>query len=53
MVIVVEIGKDMEKAVTTGRRGSDCVEIKAGFDVGQTVVVDPGNLQSGQAVIEF
>ena len=52
-VIVVENGKAMEKAVTTGRRGSDWVEIKSGVNVGQTVVVDPGNLQSGQAVTEF
>ena len=49
-VIVVENGTAMEKAVTTGRRGSGWVEIKAGVDVGQTVVVDPGNLQSGQNV---
>jgi RND family efflux transporter MFP subunit len=49
-VIVVENGKAVEKAVTTGRRGPDWVEIKAGVNVGDTVVLDPGNLQSGQAV---
>ena len=49
-VIVVENGKAIEKAVTTGRRGSDWVEIKSGVNVGQIVVVDPGNLQSGQNV---
>ena len=52
-VMVVENGKAMEKTVTTGRRGTDWIEIKAGVNVGQSVVVDPGNLQSGQAVIEF
>ncbi len=52
-VIVVENGKAVEKPVTTGRRGPDWVEIKAGVNVGQIVVVDPGNLQSGQSVIEF
>jgi len=52
-VILVENGKALEKAVTTGRRGSDWVEIKSGVNVGQTVVVDPGNLQSGQPVTEF
>jgi RND family efflux transporter MFP subunit len=52
-VLVVENGKATEKPVTTGRRGPDWIEIKAGLNVGQTVVVDPGNLQSGQAVIEF
>jgi RND family efflux transporter MFP subunit len=49
-VILVEDGKAVEKAVTTGRRGPDWVEIKAGVNVGQTVVVDPGNLQTGQAI---
>jgi RND family efflux transporter MFP subunit len=52
-IMVVESGKAVEKAVTTGRRGSDWVEIKAGLNIGQTVVVDPGNIQSGQAVVEF
>ena len=49
-VIIVENGKALEKTVTVGRRSSDWIEIKAGVNVGQTVVVDPGNLQSGQAV---
>src|SRR5438128_8118997 len=49
-VIIVENGKAVEKMVTVGRRGSDWIEIKAGINVGQTVVVDPGNLQSGQSV---
>src|SRR5438105_15877806 len=52
-VILVENGKALEKAVTTGRRGPDWIEIKSGVNVGPTVVVDPGNLQSGQAVTEF
>lgn len=49
-VLVVENGKAVEKVVTTGRRSSDWIEIKVGVNIGQTVVVDPGNLQSGQAV---
>ena len=49
-VIIIEGGKAVEKAVTTGRRGSDWIEIKAGVNVGQVVVVDPGNLQTGQTV---
>ena len=52
-VMLVENGKATEKAVTTGRRGPDWIEIKAGVNVGQSVIVDPGNLQSGQAVVEF
>jgi RND family efflux transporter MFP subunit len=49
-VIAIENGKAVEKTVTTGRRGSDWIEIKSGVNVGDTVVVEPGNLQSGQAV---
>ena len=51
-VIIVEGGKAVEKPVTTGRRGPDWVEIKSGVNVGQSVIVNPGNLQSGQAVSE-
>ena len=51
-VITVEGGKAVEKVVTTGRRGADWVEIKSGVNVGQKVVVDPGNLQSGTPVKE-
>jgi len=51
-VIIVENGKAVEKTVTVGRRGSDWIEIKAGINTGQAVVLDPGNLQSGQAVTE-
>ncbi len=51
-VIIVEGGKAVEKPVMTGRRGPDWVEIKSGVNVGQSVVVNPGNLQSGQAVSE-
>jgi RND family efflux transporter MFP subunit len=49
-VITVEGGKAVEKVVMTGRRGQDWVEIKSGINVGQQVIVNPGNLQSGQAV---
>ena len=52
-VIIVEGGKAVEKPVMTGRRGPDWVEIKSGVNVGQSVIVNPGNLQSGQAVTEF
>ena len=49
-VIVVENGKALEKPVTTGRRNGEWTEIVAGVNVGDQVVVDPGNLQSGMAV---
>ncbi|HYP53707.1 MAG TPA: efflux RND transporter periplasmic adaptor subunit [Pyrinomonadaceae bacterium] len=49
-VIVVENGKAKEKPVTTGSRVAEWTEILAGVNVGDPVVLDPGNLQSGQAV---
>lgn len=49
-VIVVQNGKALEKPVTTGRRSGEWTEIVAGVNVGDQVVVDPGTLQSGQAV---
>jgi RND family efflux transporter MFP subunit len=49
-VITVEGGKAVEKVVMTGRRGADWVEIRSGVNVGQVVIVNPGNLQSGQPV---
>src|SRR3954467_12787383 len=49
-VIVVQNGKALEKPVTTGRRNTEFTEIVAGIGVGERVVVDPGNLQSGQVV---
>ena len=50
-VIIVENGKAVEKNVTVGRRGDNWIEIKAGVNSGQAVVLDPGNLQSGQSVV--
>lgn len=52
-VILIENGKAVEKTITTGRRGPDWIEIKAGVNVGQSVILDPGNLQAGQPVKEF
>jgi RND family efflux transporter MFP subunit len=49
-VILVQNGKALEKSVTTGRRINDMTEVLAGVNVGDTVVVNPGNLQSGMAV---
>jgi RND family efflux transporter MFP subunit len=50
-VIIIENGKALEKTVTVGRRGADWIEIKAGINTGQSVILDPGNLQSGQSVV--
>ncbi|CAN5341050.1 efflux RND transporter periplasmic adaptor subunit [soil metagenome] len=49
-VIVVEKGKAIEKPVTTGRRAAEWTEIIAGVNTGDEVVINPGNLQSGQPV---
>jgi len=49
-VIIVQNGKALEKAITTGRRINEWTEVLAGIKVGESVIVDPGNLQSGQAV---
>jgi RND family efflux transporter MFP subunit len=49
-VIIVQNGKALERPITTGRRGTEFTEIVAGINVGEKVIVDPGNLQSGQAV---
>lgn len=50
-VIVVEKGKAKEKPVTTGRRESDWIEVLSGVKAGEEVVLAPGNLRSGQAVV--
>lgn len=49
-VIVVQNGKALEKPITTGRKNGEFTEIVAGINVGEKVIVDPGNLQSGQSV---
>ena len=49
-VIVVQNGKALEKPITTGRRNPEFTEIVSGISVGEKVVLDPGNLQSGQPV---
>jgi RND family efflux transporter MFP subunit len=49
-VIVVQNGKALEKPITTGRRNMEFTEIVTGISVGEKVIVEPGNLQSGQAV---
>lgn len=49
-VITVEGGKAKERPITTGRRADAWTEVLSGVNVGEPVVLDPGNLQSGQAV---
>jgi RND family efflux transporter MFP subunit len=49
-VVTIQEGKALEKTVTTGRRGAGWVEIVAGLKAGEAVVVEPGNLRTGEAV---
>ncbi|HKV11636.1 MAG TPA: efflux RND transporter periplasmic adaptor subunit [Thermoanaerobaculia bacterium] len=49
-VIGVEGGKAVEKRVRTGRRSGDRVEILDGIAAGDPVVLEPGNLVTGQPV---
>jgi RND family efflux transporter MFP subunit len=49
-VMLVQQGKVSEKTITTKRRTADWVEVVSGVKAGDTVVLEPGNLQSGQTV---
>jgi RND family efflux transporter MFP subunit len=49
-VLTVRDGKTLEKTVTTRRRTTEWVEVISGVNVGDIVVLNPGNLQPGQAV---
>ncbi|MFN0059786.1 MAG: efflux RND transporter periplasmic adaptor subunit [Planctomycetota bacterium] len=49
-VFVVANDKAVERAVTTGRRGADWIEIVRGLKLGEQVVQSPGNLAMGERV---
>jgi RND family efflux transporter MFP subunit len=49
-VLVIQDGKAVEKPITARRRTADWTEVISGINVGETVIIDPGNLQSGQPV---
>lgn len=49
-VFVVQDAKVTETLITTGSRVGDQTEIIAGLKSGDVIVVEPGNLRSGQAV---
>lgn len=50
-LLVVRQGKIVEVRVQTGRRGGESVDIVSGLKPGEQVVLQPGNLASGQAVV--
>jgi RND family efflux transporter MFP subunit len=47
-VVVRQDGKAAERTVTTGRRGTDWVEITSGLKAGEAVVLDPAGIRTGQ-----
>lgn len=49
-VITVDQGKALETVISTGRRAGDLTEVKTGLDEGREIVLEPGNLQSGDPV---
>jgi len=49
-VFVVEKDKAVERPVNIGRRGTNWVEVVNGVKSGDVVVLNPGNLQTGEAV---
>lgn len=50
-VVVVKDGKAAEKTVTTGRRENSWVEIVSGLGAGETVVLDPAGIRTGQPLV--
>ncbi|MGQ9898411.1 MAG: efflux RND transporter periplasmic adaptor subunit [Acidobacteriota bacterium] len=50
-VLTIRDGKAQEKPVTLGRRTAEWVEIVKGVQVGDQVILDPGNLQTGHPVV--
>jgi RND family efflux transporter MFP subunit len=50
-VVAIKDGKALEKTVTSGRRGADWVEIVSGLVAGETVVLDPAGIRTGQPLI--
>jgi RND family efflux transporter MFP subunit len=49
-VIVIKDGKAQEQVIQSGRRNADMTEVKSGLTLGTEVVLEPGNLQTGDPV---
>jgi len=49
-VFIVLDGKAAERTITTGRTGTDWIEIKTGVKSGDLVVLAPGSLRTGDRV---
>ncbi|HOY58308.1 MAG TPA: efflux RND transporter periplasmic adaptor subunit [Verrucomicrobiota bacterium] len=49
-VVLVQDDKALEKDITSGRQRADRVEVLSGLTLGQTVVLNPAGLRTGQRV---
>jgi HlyD family secretion protein len=49
-VLRVEQGRALETVVVTGRKHDGLTELRSGLEPGQPVILEPGTLQSGDAV---
>jgi len=49
-VVLVKDGKAVEQSVTTGARGGGWIEIVSGLAAGETIVLDPAGIRTGQAL---
>ena len=49
-VFIVQENKAVEKQVATGKRKGEAIEIVTGLKSGDLIVLEPGNLQSGETV---
>jgi RND family efflux transporter MFP subunit len=49
-VLTIKDGKAVELVIQTGKKSGDMVEVKKGLEPGTEVVLDPGNLQTGDPV---
>ena len=50
-VVLIKDGKAAEKTVTTGRRDGGWVEITAGLNAGENVVLEPAGIRTGQSLL--
>jgi RND family efflux transporter MFP subunit len=50
-VFAAQSGKAVEKSITTGQRMGNLAEVLNGLRAGENVVLEPGNLRNGQAVL--
>ncbi len=50
-IVTLKDGKALEKSVTTGRRQGDWVEIVSGLAAGDSVVLEPAGIRTGQPLL--